>query len=250
MTNHREDDYGGDFEGRTRLTRDVTAAVRDVWPDDKPVFVRISATDWLPDRDAWTVEDSVRLSDRLADIGADFIDVSGGGIHPESRPVTPVRTTNSSTPSRFERKPSRTLLSALSAASRRPNRPKPSSLRTGRHGIVGREHLRNPYFTMTAAKELDATDEIAGPAQSVAPGGSDALHLIEVEVDAVPVEHEQEGRADGTSGDERDEHVRRKTHLSCTSTTGARSAPTTSATRKASVARRLNQAPAGRRARW
>ncbi len=119
MTNHREDDYGGDFKGRTRLPREVTAAVRGVWPDDKPVFVRISATDWLADRDAWTVEDSVRLSDRLADLGADVIDVSGGGIHPD-----PPRYTGAELPTPYAEliraETESDLLSALSAASRRP----------------------------------------------------------------------------------------------------------------------------------
>src|SRR5699024_8633676 len=70
VTNHREDDYGGDFAGRTRLVREVTSAVRKIWPDDKPVFVRISATDWLPDRESWTVEESVKLADDLAEVGA------------------------------------------------------------------------------------------------------------------------------------------------------------------------------------
>jgi len=88
VTNHREDDYGGNFEGRIRLTREVTAAVREVWPDDKPVFVRISATDWLDDRESWTVDQSVRLADRLHEVGADLIDVSSGGISPESWPAS------------------------------------------------------------------------------------------------------------------------------------------------------------------
>jgi len=86
VTNRREDDYGGGFEGRSRLVREVTATVREVWPDDKPVFVRISATDCLDDRDSWTVADSARLADRLHDAGADLIDVSSGGIVPDSHP--------------------------------------------------------------------------------------------------------------------------------------------------------------------
>jgi 2,4-dienoyl-CoA reductase-like NADH-dependent reductase (Old Yellow Enzyme family) len=91
VTNTRGDAYGGGFEGRTRLAREVTEAVRGVWPEEKPVFVRISATDWLPDRDSWTVEDSVRLADRLAELGVDLIDVSGGGIHDHSSTATTSR---------------------------------------------------------------------------------------------------------------------------------------------------------------
>ena len=54
---------------RTRLVREVTAAVRDVWPDGKPVFVRISATDWLPDRESWDLDQSARLAPLLAEAG-------------------------------------------------------------------------------------------------------------------------------------------------------------------------------------
>ena len=58
LANLRTDDYGGDFERRTRLLREIIAAVREVWPQDLPVFVRISATDWA--EGGWTVDDSAR----------------------------------------------------------------------------------------------------------------------------------------------------------------------------------------------
>ncbi|MFP8888357.1 NADH:flavin oxidoreductase/NADH oxidase [Natrialbaceae archaeon A-CW2] len=83
VTNRREDDYGGSFENRTRIVREITAAVREVWPDDKPVFVRISGTDWLPDRESWDLEGSKRLASDLVELGVDLIDVSSGGIHPD-----------------------------------------------------------------------------------------------------------------------------------------------------------------------
>ncbi|RNJ25918.1 NADH:flavin oxidoreductase/NADH oxidase [Halosegnis longus] len=82
LTNTRDDKYGGDFEGRTRLVREVTRAVREVWPDDKPVFVRLSATDWMGDEN-WTVEDTARLAPLLAADGADMLDISGGANHPD-----------------------------------------------------------------------------------------------------------------------------------------------------------------------
>lgn len=77
LSNDRTDDYGGDFTGRTRLTRQVVAAVRQVWPDDKPLFVRLSASEWVDD--GWTVEDTVDLARELKTLGADLIDVSSGG---------------------------------------------------------------------------------------------------------------------------------------------------------------------------
>ncbi|UTF55231.1 NADH:flavin oxidoreductase/NADH oxidase [Natronosalvus rutilus] len=85
VTNRREDDYGGSFENRTRIVREATAAVREVWPDDLPVFVRISGTDWLPDRESWDLEQSKRLTRDLVDLGVDLIDVSSGGVHPDQQ---------------------------------------------------------------------------------------------------------------------------------------------------------------------
>ena len=77
LTNHRSDEYGGTFENRIRLTCEISAAVRAVWPDEWPVFVRISATEWADG--GWTVDDSVRLATRLAALGIDVIDTSSGG---------------------------------------------------------------------------------------------------------------------------------------------------------------------------
>jgi 2,4-dienoyl-CoA reductase-like NADH-dependent reductase (Old Yellow Enzyme family) len=78
LSNKRTDAYGGSFENRARFLLEVTDAVRAVWPDDKPLFVRISATDWT---DAgWTLDDSVRLVPLLTARGVDVIDVSSAGI--------------------------------------------------------------------------------------------------------------------------------------------------------------------------
>ena len=79
LTNTRTDGYGGDEEGRTRLAREVTAAIRKVWPAHKPLGIRISATDWVPG--GWDVEASARLVRRLADEhGVTWVDVSSGGL--------------------------------------------------------------------------------------------------------------------------------------------------------------------------
>lgn len=77
LSNERTDEYGGSFENRIRLTCDVSAAVRAVWPEAWPVFVRISATEWADG--GWTVADSVLLAQRLAALGVDLIDTSSGG---------------------------------------------------------------------------------------------------------------------------------------------------------------------------
>lgn len=78
LSNRRTDAWGGSFENRTRATREVVAAVREVWPDDQPLLVRLSATDWV--EGGWDVEQTVELSRRLRELGADLVDVSSGGL--------------------------------------------------------------------------------------------------------------------------------------------------------------------------
>jgi len=83
LGNQRTDRYGGSFENRVRLTRDVVAAVREVWPERLPLFVRISASDWA--EGGWDVDDSVRLATLLRDDGVDLIDCSSGGLVPNAK---------------------------------------------------------------------------------------------------------------------------------------------------------------------
>lgn len=78
LANQRTDGYGGSFEARTRLVVEVADAIRAVWPDDKPLFVRLSATDWADG--GWDVEQSARLGAILKDHGVDLVDVSSGGL--------------------------------------------------------------------------------------------------------------------------------------------------------------------------
>ncbi|MFB7495682.1 NADH:flavin oxidoreductase/NADH oxidase [Streptomyces sp. NPDC056161] len=77
-SNHRTDAYGGSYENRTRFALEVVDAVRAVWPDGKPLFFRISATDWLEDG-GWTADDTVRFAAELQTHGVDLVDVSTGG---------------------------------------------------------------------------------------------------------------------------------------------------------------------------
>ena len=86
LANRRTDRHGGCFENRTRLLREVTAAVRAVWPEGLPLLVRISATDWA--EGGWNPEESVELCKQLRELGVDLVDVSSGGMVP--RAVIPV----------------------------------------------------------------------------------------------------------------------------------------------------------------
>ena len=87
LSNSRDDEYGGSIENRMRYPLEVFDAVRAVWPDDKPISVRISATDWLADNEGWTPSDSVVLARELQRRGCDLIDVSSAGNSPMSQPV-------------------------------------------------------------------------------------------------------------------------------------------------------------------
>lgn len=153
VTNHRTDDYGGCFENRTRLLRDVVAAVRDVWPDEKPIFVRISGTDWLDDRESWDVDQSVRLAAVLADLGVDLIDVSSGGIHPDQ---TVSGGPNFQVPlAERVREGADVAVGAVGGVTE-PEQAD-ALVRNGRTDLVlvGREFLRDPYFGLHASVECD-----------------------------------------------------------------------------------------------
>ncbi len=80
LSNHRTDAYGGSFENRTRLVREVVGALRSILPEELPLFVRISATDWV--EGGWNLEESVALAKELRALGADLVDTSSGGLSP------------------------------------------------------------------------------------------------------------------------------------------------------------------------
>ncbi len=88
VSNHRDDEYGGVFENRTRLVREVIEAVRRVWPDRCPLLMRISATDWT--EGGWTEDDSVSLAAAVKPLGVDLVDCSSGGNVAHARiPLAP-----------------------------------------------------------------------------------------------------------------------------------------------------------------
>ena len=91
VSNKRTDSYGGSFENRTRLTREIVELTRANIPSSMPLFLRVSATDWLEeekDMESWKVEDTVKLAEILADMGVDLLDVSSGGNHPKQKVKT------------------------------------------------------------------------------------------------------------------------------------------------------------------
>jgi len=88
-SNQRTDKYGGSFENRTRLTLELVELTRAEMPEDMPLFLRLSASDWLDHEgysgESWKIEDSVRLAPLLAERGVDLLDVSSAGLHPAQK---------------------------------------------------------------------------------------------------------------------------------------------------------------------
>ena len=152
VTNTREDEYGGSFENRTRFLREVVEAVRATAPEGTPLFVRISATDWLPDRESWTVEDSARLAGDLAPLGVDLIDVSAGALHPDQQ--VPETGPHYQVPYAERVGESGVPVGAVGGITTPQGAD--AVVRNGRAdlAVVGREHLRDPYFAIRAAREL------------------------------------------------------------------------------------------------
>ncbi len=150
LVNTRDDAYGGDFEGRTRLLCEVATAVRRVWPDDRALFTRLSATDWVDG--GWTGDDTVRLARRLADLGVDLIDCSSGGLVPGAPvPVAPGYQVPFAARVRAE-------AGVASGAVGMITQPEQAaSIVAGGQAdlvLLGREMLRNPYWPQKAARAL------------------------------------------------------------------------------------------------
>lgn len=159
LSNQRQDQYGGSFENRTRLLLEVVKAVREVWTDEFPLFVRISATDWV--EGGWNEEESVELSKLLRENEVDVIDCSSGGLVPHA--TIPVDK-KFQVPFSEKIKTEAGILSAAVGLITTPLEAE-EILDQGKVDLVflGREMLRNPYFPLHAAEELGA--DIQWPSQ-------------------------------------------------------------------------------------
>ena len=159
ISNKREDDYGGSFENRTRLCREVVAGVRSSWPKELPLFLRISATDWVDG--AWDVDDSVKLARQLKPIGVDLIDCSSGGNVPHTEiPVGPGYQVAFAERIRREAEIMTGAVGMITSPVQAEH-----IIRTEQADavIMAREFLRDAYWALRAARELD--QPIAWPVQ-------------------------------------------------------------------------------------
>jgi len=159
LSNHRSDEYGGSFENRIRLLLEITDSVRTVWPHDLPLFVRISATDWV--EGGWNLEESVQLVHVLKQKGVDLVDVSSGGLSMHQHIAAgPAYQLPFASRIRKETGILTGTVGMITSATQAE-----TILVNGDADMIfmAREILRNPYFPLLAAAELK--DRISWPVQ-------------------------------------------------------------------------------------
>ena len=148
LSNRRTDQYGGPFVNRIRLLREIVIGVKEVWPSNLPLFVRISATDWV--EGGWNVEEAVQLAVILKEQGVDLIDCSSGGMVPDAViPFGPGYQVEFAERIRRQAGIMTGTVGLITSALQAED-----ILQNGRADLVffARELLRNPYFALSASK--------------------------------------------------------------------------------------------------
>lgn len=155
LSNDRSDDYGGSFDNRARLPLRVAQAVRDAWPQEWPVLVRISATDWV--EGGWDLEQSLQLAARLKAIGIDLIDCSSGGnVATANIPLGPGYQTSFAQTIKHDAGIATAAVGMITEPIQAEH-----IVRTGQADAVAlaRELLRDPYWPLRAAHALGSDVE-------------------------------------------------------------------------------------------
>ena len=150
LSNQRTDQYGGSFENRTRVAREIVQAVRRVWPERYPLLVRISATDWV--EGGWDIDQSVALAAELKALGVDMIDCSSGGAVPGARiPLAPGYQVPFAERIRHEAEIPTAAVGMITV----PDQAE-EILESEKADMIfmAREFLRDPYWPILAAVEL------------------------------------------------------------------------------------------------
>jgi len=168
LSNRRTDTYGGNFENRTRLVREVVAAVRAEWPERFPLLIRLSATDWVDG--GWNADETVELCRMLKALGVDLVDVSSAGLVPTAIiPAGPGFQTEFAARVRHEAGLPTAAVGLITSPAQADH-----IIRTGQADMVllGREILRNPYWPLGAAQALGQTASWPPQYLRAAPPGS------------------------------------------------------------------------------
>ena len=167
LSNHRTDEYGGSFENRIRFTLETVKALRRSWPDELPLLVRLSCTDWMEsfaaESASWTLEESIELARLLAREGVDLIDCSSGGLdHRQKIPLEPGYQVPFAAAVRRGAKIPTAAVGLITDAAQAD-----AIVRQGDADLIllARAELRDPYFPLHAARELGVTDRLPPPVQ-------------------------------------------------------------------------------------
>ena len=170
LSNRRDDRYGGSPENRSRLLLETTAAVREVWPEDRPLFVRVSATDWL--EGGLEAEGVGAVAKQLGALGVDLVDVSSGGLLPAHVPTGP----SYQVPlARTVRATSGLPVAAVGLVTDPQQAQGVLDDGSADAVLVGRVALRDPSWPLRAAHELGVPVgalPVAEPGSDVTPGGA------------------------------------------------------------------------------
>ena len=159
LSNMRVDEYGGNFEGRTRFLREVAQRVRESIPVGVPLFIRISATDWVDG--GWDIEESISLARELKKVGVDLIDVSSGGLIRNAKvPFGP----GFQVPfAKAIRKETGILTSAVGMITEVDQAEEVIASGGADAVMMAREMLRNPRWALNAAEQLGARADWPSP---------------------------------------------------------------------------------------
>ena len=161
LSNRRNDAWGGDFDGRARLPLEVARAVRAALPDEVPLAVRVSHTDWV--EGGWTTEETVELSRRLKALGVDLLDVSSGGNDPRQRiPVGPGYQVPGAD---AVRRGAGVAVAAVGMITEPEQAQAVLSEGSADMVLLARALLRDPYWPLRAAAALGRTEALATPPQ-------------------------------------------------------------------------------------
>jgi len=169
LANQRTDEYGGGFANRSRLALEIVDAVRTEWPAHLPLFVRISATDWV--EGGWSVEESVELARLFKEHGVDLVDVSSGGMVPNARiPVGPGFQVPFAAQIRREADIPTAAVGLITEAAQAD-----AIIANGEADLVllARQLLRDPYWPVHAAATLD--EAASWPSQYLRAAPRDSL---------------------------------------------------------------------------
>lgn len=150
LSNRRIDEYGGSFENRIRFCLEIVKSVRTVWPDRLPLFMRISATDWI--EGGWDIEQSIELATQMRPLGVDLIDCSSGGLLPDIK--IPLKSGYQVPFAERIRREARIATGAVGLITE-PDHAQ-EILKKGQADIIllGREFLRDPYWPLRAQQTL------------------------------------------------------------------------------------------------